>query len=73
MSPAFAKQAETIALVLDVEGGGEEMALAEGATDLEFLADGEGLFRTHNLEFPDAAALAPFEGDEVGDEAEVVL
>ena len=47
------------------------MRLAEGTADLELFADGEGFLRTHNLEFPDAAALASLQGDEVGDEAEI--
>ena len=49
------------------------MGLAEGATDLEFLADGERLLRAHDLQLPDAAALAPLQGDEVQDLTEVLL
>ena len=49
------------------------MALAERTTNLQFLADGEGLLRTHNLQLPDAPALASLQGNEVGDDAEVVL
>ena len=54
-----------------IEGGAEEMGLAEGATDLEFLTDGEGALRAHNLEFPDAPALASLQRDEVLDVAEI--
>ena len=49
------------------------MRLAEGTTDLKFFADGEGLLRTHNLEFPDAPAFASFDGNEVSDKAEVIF
>ena len=56
-----------------LEGGGEQMGLAEGTTDLEFLADGERLLGAHNLQFPDAPALATLQGDEFLDDAEVVF
>ena len=49
------------------------MALAEGATDFEFLADGEGLLRTYNLEFPDTAALTTLQRNEVDDFAKIIL
>ena len=59
--------------LFNVEGGAIQVALAEGATNLEFLADGECLLRTHNLQFPDASALASLQGDELGNGAEIVL
>ena len=49
------------------------MALAESATDFEFLADGEGLLRTYNLEFPDTATLATLQRNKVDNVAKVVL
>ena len=58
MPPALAVQAEALYRLLDIEGRAVEMALAEGTTDFEFLTDGEGLLRTHNLQLPDASALA---------------
>ena len=58
MSPAFALEDETVALLLYVEGRTKKMRLAEGTTDFKFLADGECLLSTHNLEAPDATALA---------------
>ena len=61
----------TIICLLNLEGGGEEVGFAEGATDLEFLADGERLLGAHNLEAPDASALAPIQGDEIKDLAKV--
>ena len=73
MTPALAVKDETIALALHLKGGREQVALAKSTTDLEFLADGEGFLRTYNLEFPDTSALASFEGNEVGDKAEIVL
>ena len=71
MAPATADQDEVVLVLDDVEGGGEEMALAEGTADLELLADGERLLRANDLQTPDAAALATVEGDDILDLAEV--
>ena len=73
MTPATSVQAETARELLHIEGRGEQVGLAQGTANLEFLADGERLLRTHYLEFPDAAALASLQRDEVGDQAEVVF
>ena len=73
VAPALAMKAETISRLLHVEGGAVEVALTEGTADFEFLTDGEGLFCTHDLQFPDATALATLQRDEVSDTSEVVL
>ena len=65
MSPTLAMQDETVALTLYVESGGQQVSLAEGTADLEFLADGEGLFRADNLQFPDTSAFASLERDKI--------
>ena len=49
------------------------MALAQGTADFQLLTDGEGLFGTNNLEFPDTVALATLNGDEVGNGTKVDL
>ena len=49
------------------------MALAERTSDFEFLTNDEGLLGAYYLQFPDTAALASFQGNEVGDTSEVVL
>ena len=73
MAPAFAVQDEAVALLLNLEGRRQQMALAEGATDLEFLTDGERLLRTNDLQFPDTPALATLKRDEFLDLTEVFL
>ena len=47
--------------------------MSPSSTDLEFLADGKGLLAAHDLQLPDAAALAAGYRDEVDDLAEVIL
>ena len=71
MPPAFALETETSGGLLDIEGGAIEMSLAQGSANLEFLADGEGLLGSHNLELPDATTLASLQGDEVGNGTEI--
>ena len=71
MTPAGTVEEESAVALLNLEGGGEQVALAEGATDFQLLADGEGLLRADNLQLPDASALATLQRDEVGDSAEV--
>ena len=48
------------------------MAVAEGAADLQLLADGEGTAAAHNLQLDDALSRAALDGDEVEDVAQVV-
>ena len=71
MPPAFALETETSGGLLDIEGGAIEMGFAQGSANLEFLADGEGLLGSHNLELPDATTLASLQGDEVGNGTEI--
>ena len=66
VAPSFADETETFGGLLDVESRTIEMGLAQGAANLKFLTNGKGLLRTHNLQFPDTAALATLHGDEVG-------
>ena len=73
VAPPFSMQAETCGSLFDVKGGAVEVTLAEGSTDFQFLADGERLLGTNNLQFPDTTALATLQGNEVGNSSEVVL
>ncbi len=73
VAPTLTMKTEPGRGLLHVEGGAEQMALAECTADFELLTDDEGLFRTHDFQFPDATALATLQRDEVGDTAEVVL
>ena len=56
MPPTLAVKDKATIVLLHIECGTEQMTLAEGATDLKFLANGECLFRTYNLQFPDTSA-----------------
>ena len=73
VTPAGTRQDETAVLLVNHEGRAVQMALAERAANLQFLADGERLLGAHNLQLPDAAALATLQGDEVSNGAQVVL
>ena len=73
MAPALSFENELVAILLNIESRTVEMALAQGATYLKFLTDGEGFLATYDLEFPDASALAALHGDEVENLAEINL
>ena len=73
MSPAFAVQDETVALLLYVESRTVEMSLTEGSAYFELFADGECLLGADNLQFPDTAALASGYGNEIGNLAKILL
>ena len=59
MAPSLTVQDKLVALFHHIEGRAVEVGFAEGATNLEFLTDGEGLLGTYDLQLPDAAALSP--------------
>ena len=59
-------------LPLNGEGSTFQVAVAEGAADLQLLADGEGAFATHNLQLDNALSRSALYGDEVEDVAQVV-
>ena len=49
------------------------MALAQGATDFQLLTDSKGFLGADNLQFPDAATLATFNRNQIGNGAKVNL
>ena len=56
-----------------IEGGAVEMCLTECSPNLEFLANDERPFRTHNFQPPDASALAATKGNQIDYIAQVHL
>ena len=49
------------------------MRFTQGTTDLQLLANGEGLLGTHNLQLPDSATLTTLQRYQIRDGAEVIL
>ena len=73
MSPALTLQAEAFGSFLYFKGRAIQVTLAKCTSNFQFLTDGKGFLRTHNLQFPDTSALTSLQRNQVDNIAEVLL